>query len=76
MKKNFKVIAFYIIAIIAMIALTNWLIGNSDKKDVTYSDIRNHFVNEEVKSFEVSNSNELVLVLNNEEEEEVVYKLR
>ena len=76
MKKNFKVIAFYIIAIITMIALTNWLIGNSDKKDVTYSDIRNHFVNEEVKSFEVSNSNELVLVLNNEEEEEVVYKLR
>ncbi|MBE6571701.1 MAG: ATP-dependent zinc metalloprotease FtsH [Ruminococcaceae bacterium] len=59
-----------------MIALTNWLIGNSDKEDVTYSDIRNYFVNEEVKSFEVSNSNELVLVLNNEEEEEVVYKLR
>ncbi len=75
MKKNFKVIAFYVIAIIAMIALTNWLIGNTDKEEITYSDIRNYFVNEEVKSFEVTNSNELILTLK-ESEEEVVYKLR
>ncbi len=75
MKKNFKVIAFYVIAIVAMIALTNWLIGNTDKDEVTYSDIRNYFVNEEVKSFEVTNSNELILTLK-ESEEEVVYKLR
>ena len=75
MKKNFKTIAFYVIAIIALIGVTNWLFGNTKKEEVTYSDVREYFVNEQVTSFEVTNSNDLVLTLK-DSEEEIVYKLR
>ena len=74
MKKNFKTIAFYVIAIIALIGVTNWLFGNTKKEEVTYSDVREYFVNEQVTSFEVTNSNDLVLTLK-DSEEEIVYKL-
>ncbi len=88
MKKNFKVIAFYIIAIVAMIGITSWLIGKSESEELKYSQIHEYFEQGQVKSFVVTNENELVLTLREpegqtkpdgeeqEEPEEIVYKLR
>jgi cell division protease FtsH len=76
MKKSIKVIAFYLIAVIAMISITSWMINNTDNGKPKYSDIIDYFKNEEVKKFEIDNSNTLILTLNDKGETQLSYKLR
>ena len=76
MKKNIKVIAFYLIAIIAMIAVTSWMVSNTGEEKLKYSELLEYFKTEQVSEFEIDNSNEIILTLNDEEKTQVSYKLR
>ncbi len=76
MKKNLRPIIFYIIVIIAMISITSWMVGNVEPDKLKYSDILKYFENEQVSEFEISNSNELFLTLNDEGKTQIAYKLR
>ena len=59
MNKNLRVILFYVVIIIGMLAVTSFMMGGGDKKPVTYSDVVEYFENEKVKDFEIDNSNRL-----------------
>lgn len=74
MKKSIKIIAFYLVIVIAMITVTTWIIGNAGEDKPKYSDIRDYFLREEVSSFEIDGNNELVLTLKNGTQ--VPFKLR
>lgn len=76
MKKNIKVIAFYLIAIIGMIAVTSWMVSNTGEEKLKYSELLGYFKAEQVQEFEIDNSNKIILTLNDEEKTEVSYKLR
>ena len=83
MNKNLRVILFYVVMIVGMIAITSFLMGGGESKPITYSDVVEYFEQEKVKSFEVDNSNRLTMTLRgdkdangNETETQVVYELR
>ncbi len=77
MKKNsnLKSILFYIVAIVAMILISNYLLnGMSRQKELVYSDIVDMFRDGEVKEFVVTNDNELNIKTT--DDKEVSYTLR
>lgn len=79
MNKNLRVILFYVVIIIGMLAVTSFMMGGGDKKPVTYSDVVEYFENEKVKDFEIDNSNRLTMTIradNGGSDTTVVYELR
>ncbi|MCQ2456120.1 MAG: ATP-dependent zinc metalloprotease FtsH [Clostridia bacterium] len=82
MKKSFKNAIIYIIFIAIVIFATAALWNRAPGEDVVYSTVRDYFVSEQVKSFEVDDDNTVELVLRatdasgNETERLVSYKLR
>ncbi len=81
MKKSAKNILIYLIFLAVIIFATAAVWSNVPTKDVQYSNIREHFIKEEVKRFTVDENNTLELVIryseNGKETEKVVeYKLR
>lgn len=80
MKKSIKVIAFYLIAVIAMISITSWMINNTNEEELRYSDVIKYFKDEKVINFEVDNTNRLTMTIRDETadkgEKQVEFKLR
>ena len=79
MNKNLRVILFYVVIIIGMLAVTSFMMGGGDKEPVTYSDVVEYFENEKVKDFEIDNSNRLTMTIradNGGSDTTVVYELR
>ena len=79
MNKNLRVILFYVVIIIGMLAVTSFMMGGGDKKPVTYSDVVEYFENEKVKDFEIDNSNRLTMTIRADDggsDTTVVYELR
>ncbi len=76
MKKNIKVIAFYLVIIISMIGITSWMINTTEPEKLKYSEIIQLFKDEKVAEFEIDNSNKLIITLADENEPQISYKLR
>ena len=80
MKKNLRTIVFYLILITVIIVAMYFILNQLPKEEVYYSQIAEYFDNEQVKSFEVDNSDYLTLVLRPEKEggkeKTVTFRLR
>ena len=79
MNKNLRVILFYVVIIIGMLAVTSFMMGGGDKKPITYSDVVEYFETEKVKDFEIDNSNRLTMTIRADDggsDTTVVYELR
>ena len=79
MNKNLRVILFYVVIIIGMLAVTSFMMGGGDKKPITYSDVVEYFETERVKDFEIDNSNRLTMTIRADDggsDTTVVYELR
>ena len=79
MNKNLRVILFYVVIIIGMLAVTSFMMGGGDKKPITYSDVVEYFEAEKVKDFEIDNSNRLTMTIRADDggsDTTVVYELR
>ncbi|MBQ9133378.1 MAG: ATP-dependent zinc metalloprotease FtsH [Clostridia bacterium] len=67
MNKNVKVILSYILVFAVIILIgTNFMNLFENEDEITYSDILEYFKTEQVKSFTVTDSNELILTLHEE----------
>jgi len=64
MKSNLKIILIYVLLIGIIIAATASLLGPTQSEELTYSDIRQLFIDEKVKSFKLED-NVLTLVIRN-----------
>ncbi len=77
MKKGFRNLIIYVIFIAIIVFATAALMNTSQKDNITYSDVEQYFLKEEVKSFTVDASNNMKLVVKAENgTKEVTYKLR
>ena len=63
MNKNFKVILGYVLVIALMLYIGSAILGSGQDKDPIYSDILEYFENNEVESFKIDASNNLVVTL-------------
>lgn len=75
MKKNIKVIIFYLILFVSIIIVSSWIMGGKDDEKLTYSDIKQYFYDEKVEEFLITNDNTLILTLREETKENVVEKV-
>ncbi len=62
MKSNLKVILTYVLIIGILLLAANVMFGGGPVEEMTYSDIEQLFINDEVESFELSLENELSIV--------------
>ena len=62
MKSNLKVILTYVLIIGILLLAANVMFGGGPVEEMTYSDIEQLFINDEVESFELSLKNELSIV--------------
>ena len=77
MKKNHKLAIFYILLMVAIVAALWFMIGDSDKTEkAEYSDLITYFENEQVKSFEVDENDNIIIKFHEEGKAPVKYKLR
>ena len=63
MKKGMKTLLFYLVMIAAVIIVVATVSGSFKPKELTYSDVRDLFKNNQVQSFEVSNTGVLTMKL-------------
>ena len=63
MKKGMKTLLFYLVMIAAVILVVATVSGSFKPKELTYSDVRDLFKNNQVQSFEVSNTGVLTMKL-------------
>ena len=75
MKKNYKVIIFYIVLIVVILFIAGSLLGRPDGQAVKYSDVLTLFRQEQVKSFVIDKNDELTMELQ-DGKTIVSYKLR
>ncbi|MBR5528373.1 MAG: ATP-dependent zinc metalloprotease FtsH, partial [Clostridia bacterium] len=59
-----------------MIAVTSWMISNTEPEKLKYSEIIELFKDEKVSEFEIDNSNKLIITLSDDEKTQISYKLR
>ncbi len=75
MKKNYKLVLFYIIITVGIITSIWFMFGNMNTKDkVVYSDLVEVFTNKEVTSFEVDKNN--LVIIQKDDGEILQYQLR
>lgn len=67
MKSNLKLIIFYIVVIGIILIATAALLSNMQQDPIVYSEIVDLFYNEQVKIFEIDDSNNLVILTHSEE---------
>ncbi|MBE6623178.1 MAG: ATP-dependent zinc metalloprotease FtsH [Ruminococcaceae bacterium] len=63
MKKNIKIVIFYLILFISIIIVSSWILGGTDDEKLTYTDIKQYFYDEKVEEFLITNDNTLILTL-------------
>ena len=74
MKKNGKIIIFYIILIVGMLLVSSYLMEPVEEKKLQYSEVVELFTAEKVDSFVVKNDN--TLNIETKDGEEISFKLR
>ena len=74
MKKNGKIIIFYIILILGMLLVSSYLLEPVEEKKLQYSEVVELFADEKVDSFVVKNDNTLNILT--KDGEELAFKLR
>ena len=76
MKKNHKLAIFYIVMTIGIILALWFLFSNTNKADkIVYSDLVTMFTNQEVKSFEVDEKDNIIIT-KHDGSDPIKYKLR
>ena len=63
MKKGLKTLLLYVVMIAVVMIAVFYVTGSFKPKEITYSEVYDYFKNEQVHSFEVSNTNELTMLL-------------
>lgn len=74
MKSKGKIIIFYVLLIITIIAITSTLMGESTSKPLEYSEVVDLFLDEKVDSYAVKEDN--TLIMTTKDGEELSHKLR
>ncbi len=67
-KSNFKVLAFYVILIVAIILSLSMMFSNQEVEEIKYSQIVEYFKNDAVKSFVIDENDYITLEVYNIEE--------
>ena len=63
MKKGLKTLLLYVVMIAVVMIAVFYVTGSFKPKEITYSEVYDYFKNEQVHSFEISNTNELTMLL-------------
>ena len=73
MKKGLKTLLLYVVMIAVVMIVVFYVTGSFKPKEITYSEVYDYFQNEQVHSFEVSNTNELTMLLYPSDENGINY---
>ncbi len=74
MKSSIKTLIFYVVFIVAIFGISAYLLGTEPDEKIVYSDIIQHFKNEEVAEFNISSTNVLEIKLKDEKKVEFPIK--
>jgi ATP-dependent Zn protease len=74
MKSSIKTLIFYVVFIVAIFGISAYLLGTEPDEKIVYSDIIQHFKNEEVAEFNISSTNVLEMKL--KDEKKVEFRLK
>ncbi len=69
-KSNFKIIVFYLVLIVVIVAALSFMFRQDETEPVDYSDVLNYFENDEVYKFVVSDTNYIELTVFTEKDAE------
>lgn len=74
MKKNYKILIFYVVLIGVILVSTATLFGTNPGEEIMYSDIDRLFYEQQVKEFEIDSDNKLTIVT--KDDSVLTFKLR